>query len=276
MSGMLAKIASALGVAVVPPGAHLADPPDRPDQGAEANYAPFGRMDGSNLREQAEAEGAPPALSLFVDAAKFGTVSRGDPVIQELDAEAQAIAGLTPETWSLEISADTFGADDTPHAAEPASLPTARTLAGGNAIGVEALRELGRREGCSVIMAMQCLNVESPLGQGLWEGVPLAAVLREFCGQPNNCRRINYWGYHNEIEDQKFVSSVSYTECFEPVPGEPPIFLAYALNGEPLPLSRGGPVRMVVPWAHGFKSVKWLTHIQISNDYRVSWPVSTA
>ena len=35
MSGMLAKIASALGVAVVPPGAHLADPPDRPDQGAD-------------------------------------------------------------------------------------------------------------------------------------------------------------------------------------------------------------------------------------------------
>ena len=69
MSGMLAKIASALGVAVVPPGSHLADPSDRPDQGAEANYAPFGRMDGSNLREQAEAEGAR-ALSLFVDAAK--------------------------------------------------------------------------------------------------------------------------------------------------------------------------------------------------------------
>ena len=41
----------------------------------------------------------------------------------------------------------------------------------------------------------QCLNVESPLGQGLWEGVPLVAVLKEFCDHPSNCRRVNFWGY---------------------------------------------------------------------------------
>ncbi len=29
----------------------------------------------------------------------------------------------------------------------------------------------------------------------------------------------------------------------------------------PIPLERGGPVRMVVPWAHGFKSIKWLQRI---------------
>ena len=27
---------------------------------------------------------------------------------------------------------------------------------------------------------------------------------------------------------------------------------------------------MVVPHAHGFKSVKWLQHITLTNDYRVS------
>ncbi len=32
----------------------------------------------------------------------------------------------------------------------------------------------------------------------------------------------------------------------------------------------GGPVRMVVPWAHGFKSVKWLQHIVLTNDYQAN------
>lgn len=56
----------------------------------------------------------------------------------------------------------------------------------------------------------------------------------------------------------------------EPAAGEPPVMLCWALNGEPLPLERGGPVRMVVPHAHGFKSVKWLQHITLTNDYRVA------
>ena len=47
----------------------------------------------------------------------------------------------------------------------------------------------------------------------------------------------------------------------ETPPGELPPFVAYRLNGRPIPLVRGGPVRMVVPWAHGFKSIKWLQRI---------------
>jgi len=56
----------------------------------------------------------------------------------------------------------------------------------------------------------------------------------------------------------------------ETAPGDLPVFLAYRLNGEPIPLERGGPVRMIVPWAHGFKSIKWLQQIFLSNDYRIN------
>jgi DMSO/TMAO reductase YedYZ molybdopterin-dependent catalytic subunit len=130
--------------------------------------------------------------------------------------------------------------------------------------------ELGRKHGTVKVMkVMQCLNVDTPLGQGVWEGVPLATVLRE-CGGIANCRRIFYWGYHNNDERQIFRSSVSYTEAFEPVPGEPPVFLAFRLNGQPIPLIRGGPVRMIVPWGHGFKSVKFLQAIRLTNDYRAN------
>jgi hypothetical protein len=53
-------------------------------------------------------------------------------------------------------------------------------------------------------------------------------------------------------------------------PGELPPFVAYKLNGGPIPLQRGGPVRMVVPWAHGFKSIKWLQRIVLTNTYNAN------
>ena len=42
------------------------------------------------------------------------------------------------------------------------------------------------------------------------------------------------------------------------------------LNGRDIPLERGGPVRMVIPWAHGFKSIKWLQRIVLTNDYKAN------
>jgi hypothetical protein len=103
----------------------------------------------------------------------------------------------------------------------------------------------------------------------LWEGVPLREILR-LCGRMSNVRRIYYWGFHNDDPQQLFQSSLSYSQAMETPPGELPAFIAYKLNGEPLPLLRGGPVRMVVPWAHGFKSIKWLQHIVLTNDYQAN------
>ena len=129
--------------------------------------------------------------------------------------------------------------------------------------------ELGKKHEVKFLKAMQCLNIDTPLGQGLWAGVPLRDVLRH-CGKMNNVKRIYYWGFHNDDPQQIFQSSVSYTQAMETPPGELPVFLAYHLNGEPIPIERGGPVRMVVPWSHGFKSIKWLQHIYVTNDPRIN------
>ena len=69
-----------------------------------------------------------------------------------------------------------------------------------------------------------------------------------------------YWGFHNNDPKQMFRSSLAINQVLDTPPGELPPFVAYRLNGGPIPLERGGPVRMVVPWAHGFKSIKWLQH----------------
>jgi DMSO/TMAO reductase YedYZ molybdopterin-dependent catalytic subunit len=39
--------------------------------------------------------------------------------------------------------------------------------------------------------------------------------------------------------------------------------VAYAMNGEPLPLQHGRPVRLIVPGWYGVASVKWLTEIEV-------------
>ena len=91
----------------------------------------------------------------------------------------------------------------------------------------------------------------------------------------NNVRRIYFWGFHNNDEKQIFKSSVSYTQCMETAPGDLPVFLAYKLNGEPLSPVRGGPVRMIVPWSHGYKSIKWLQHIFVTMMRATPTPTPT-
>jgi DMSO/TMAO reductase YedYZ molybdopterin-dependent catalytic subunit len=43
------------------------------------------------------------------------------------------------------------------------------------------------------------------------------------------------------------------------------VLLAYDLDGVPLPAERGGPVRLVVPEMYGYKSVKWVNRIRITD-----------
>ncbi len=199
-------------------------------------------------------------------AGKFRDVSRGEPRPHTLKGDALVQARLTPETWRLEITADQTA---NPAIKERAGLSKPLTLADGTALDLPALLELGKQHEVKFLKAMQCLNIPTPLGQGLWEGVPLREVLR-LCGAMRNVRRIYYWGYHNNDPKQLFQSSLSYTQAMETPPGELPAFLAYRLNGEPISLVRGGPVRMVIPWAYGFKSIKWLQRIVLTNDYKAN------
>jgi DMSO/TMAO reductase YedYZ molybdopterin-dependent catalytic subunit len=203
---------------------------------------------------------------LLTKADAFGDVSRGKPKPFTLTGDALVEARLTPESWRLEVVVDPF---TSPEVKEPASLGKQFTLDDGTALDFATLLELGKKHSVRFLKAMQCLNISAPLGQGLWEGVPLQEVLR-LCGGMRNVRRIYYWGFHNNDPAQTFQSSLSYTQALETPPGELPAFLAYRLNGEPIPLKRGGPVRMIIPWAHGFKSIKWLQRIAVTNDYKAN------
>lgn len=201
-----------------------------------------------------------PSTPFLTEACAFVDVdvSRGNPKPHTLRGEALAKARLTPDTWRLEIVGD-----GSSQVARPARLEE------GTALDLAAIRELGKVHGVKYLKAMQCLNIPAPLGQGVWEGVPLREVLRRV-GKTGNVRRVFYWGFHHDDPAQVFQSSLSYSRVMETPPWEPPPLVAYRLNGRDIPLERGGPVRLVVPWAHGFKSIKWLQRIVLTNDYKAN------
>ena len=199
-----------------------------------------------------------PSRRYLTPGSEFRDVSRGNPVPHTLKGEALVKARLTPETWRLEVAAE-----GTARVARPLRQ------ANGTAIDLPALLKLGEAKGVLFLKAMQCNNIPQPLGQGLWEGVPLRDVLR-LAGRMKDVRRVYYWGYHNDDPKQQFRSSLAINQVLDAPPGELPPFIAYRLNGGPIPLKRGGPVRIVVPWAHGFKSVKWLQQIMLTNDYQAN------
>ena len=64
-----------------------------------------------------------------------------------------------------------------------------------------------------------------------------------------------------------FHARDGYTESLplSLVRGAPEILVAYDLDGAPLPVQHGFPVRIVIPGHYGMKSPKWLDSIQLTN-----------
>ena len=85
-----------------------------------------------------------------------------------------------------------------------------------------------------------------------WEGIRLADFL-ELAGI--------------ETHDEGYVAVYSrdgvYFEGFSmDEVRDPRAMLATGLNGKPLPLAHGGPLRLVMPFLQGYKSVKWVGSIR--------------
>ena len=185
----------------------------------------------------------------------FRDVSRGKPIPHSLSDEKKAEVGMTRDTWKLEVLSDPD---------KPARVRNEFKKSDDTAFGFAALMELAKTKAVRFPKVMTCLNIGCPLGMGIWEGVPLREVL--WLAQPTaDLRRVFYYGYHNEEPSQMFRSSMPVGRILEDPFDLPPVILCYKLNGQWLSSERGGPVRVVVPEAYGFKSIKWLSHLYLSN-----------
>ena len=85
-----------------------------------------------------------------------------------------------------------------------------------------------------------------------WEGVRLADFLDAFQIQTHP---EGYYAVYSR--DGVYFEALSADEV-----RDPSVLLAYKLNGEPLSESNGGPLRLVVPFLQGYKSVKWVGSVR--------------
>ena len=190
----------------------------------------------------------------------FGDVSRGDPIPHSLDEAKRNEVGLTRDTWKLEVVSDPDNM---------ARLRNPLTEEDNTAFTFKDLMKLAEKHAVRFPKVMTCLNIGCPLGNGIWEGVPLREVL--WLTQPSrDLRRVFYHGYHNDDPKQMFRSSLPVGRVLEDLYGLPPVIICYKLNGQWLTPQRGAPVRIVVPEAYGFKSIKWLSHIFLSNRWNAN------
>ena len=95
-----------------------------------------------------------------------------------------------------------------------------------------------------------------------WTGVPLAEVL-DRAGVRTGAREVLFRGADGGTLDGhsgpiRFERSLQLDQA-----RDADLLLAYAMNGEPLPIQHGYPVRLVVPGWYAVAAVKWLTEIEL-------------
>ncbi len=113
---------------------------------------------------------------------------------------------------------------------------------------------------------MRCVtnqNVGGPvtsfIANGLFTGVPLSVVLDDL-GAPDSAAKIRTFGRDG------FRSNIPFDRATAAPDDTLPVMLAYELNGEPLSDLRGGPVRLIIPEMWGYKNIKWLSRLQVTQD----------
>jgi DMSO/TMAO reductase YedYZ molybdopterin-dependent catalytic subunit len=197
-------------------------------------------------------------LEYLTPEAKFEGGGRGNPPPDQLTAQQRREAGLDRETWELEVIAD-------PKSDVRIENPLSKER--GTALSWSAFMALAEKHAVRYMKAMTCLNVDRVFGMGLWEGVPLRDVI-SMTRPVANLRRVWYHGYHQDggKPGPGFQSSLSINRVLEDPPGEQPVILAYKMNGDWLAPKRGGPVRLIAPDGYGFKSIKWLQRVILTNN----------
>ena len=104
-----------------------------------------------------------------------------------------------------------------------------------------------------------------------WGGVALSDVL-DMCGVLPNARYIVFTSYQHGKDAYPHAPAEAQEWPFYEVLGvdmarHPQTILAYEMNGEPLPLEHGAPVRLRVETLLGYKMVKYLRSIELVEEY---------
>ena len=125
-------------------------------------------------------------------------------------------------------------------------------------------RDILNKESFDQAVTLMCIDTlpgGSSLGNAIWRGISLKALLKEAGAKEDIARDVIFRGadaYHDSIPFQRAMQD--------------DVMLAYLMNGEKLPKEHGYPLRLIVPGLYGIKNVKWITEIEVYNgDYQGYW-----
>jgi sulfoxide reductase catalytic subunit YedY len=111
-----------------------------------------------------------------------------------------------------------------------------------------------------------------------WVGIPLASILKRF--DPNSDAKFVRFktiydpsqmpGQRRRILDWPYVEGLTIAEAMNPL-----ALMAVGVYGRELPNQNGAPMRLVVPWKYGFKSIKSINSIEfVKRQPKTSWELS--
>jgi len=102
-----------------------------------------------------------------------------------------------------------------------------------------------------------------------WDGVPLGELLRQ--AQPTSRARYvkfvtlfdpaRFYGQRRPTMPWPYTEGLTIAEAMHPL-----TLLATGLYGKPMPNQNGAPVRLVVPWKYGYKSIKSIVTIRLEEQ----------
>ncbi|MEM9056084.1 MAG: protein-methionine-sulfoxide reductase catalytic subunit MsrP [Pseudomonadota bacterium] len=111
-----------------------------------------------------------------------------------------------------------------------------------------------------------------------WLGIPMAKVLAHF-GPTSKAKFVEFRtlydpeqmpGQRRRVLDWPYREGLTMAEAMHPL-----TLMATGVYGKPLPNQNGAPLRLVVPWKYGFKSIKSIVSLRfMSRRPKTSWELS--
>ncbi len=120
---------------------------------------------------------------------------------------------------------------------------------------VYTLDDLEKMPGCvTQETTLECISNgvgRTLISNAAWHGIPLRTLI-EAASPQSSAGGVNFRGVDGYLHSASLATAVG-----------PGTFLAWMMNGQPLPDRHGHPLRLLVPSAYGEVSVKWLTSIEV-------------
>jgi sulfoxide reductase catalytic subunit YedY len=111
-----------------------------------------------------------------------------------------------------------------------------------------------------------------------WVGIPLGDVLKRF-NPTSKAKYVEFTTLHDpermpgqkrRVLDWPYMEGLRIDEAMHPL-----AILAVGMYGRELPNQNGAPLRLVVPWKYGFKSIKSIVKIRLTDEQpNTSWNLS--